>query len=240
MADFIEYVVSELKSKRLSKESALSILNQFYRRGHGPREHGAPVLHPLLHENTSDLSQQSYSTRFSGEEFYLTDHRVVMGAGEAQKVLPAVVYLEMARAAIERASVEREAGSVLELRETVWSRPVVVQGRREVSIALLAQEGGGIEYEIYSEEEVLHCRGRAVFSSAVAVARLEVEQLRGRCAVERLEGEQLYERLQRMGLSYGAGHRAVEWLERGAAELWAQLKLPSSVERDAAQYVLHP
>src|SRR5262249_30767667 len=52
-------------------------------------------LHPLLHENTSDLSQQSYRTRLSGQEFYLADHQVVLGGGDKAKVLPAVAYLEM-------------------------------------------------------------------------------------------------------------------------------------------------
>src|SRR5262245_49391594 len=36
----------------------------------------AAVLHPLLHENTSDLSEQRYSTQLTGEEFYLRDHVV--------------------------------------------------------------------------------------------------------------------------------------------------------------------
>ena len=35
----------------------------------------AAVLHPLVHHNTSDLSEQRYSSRLSGEEFYLRDHR---------------------------------------------------------------------------------------------------------------------------------------------------------------------
>src|SRR5262249_44795170 len=56
------------------------------------------MLHPLLHTNTSDLSEQRYSSTFTGEEFFLADHQVA-----GQKVLPAVAYLEMARAAIEQA-----------------------------------------------------------------------------------------------------------------------------------------
>src|SRR5262245_25555008 len=33
-------------------------------------------LHPMLHRNTSDLREQRYSSTFSGEEFFLADHRV--------------------------------------------------------------------------------------------------------------------------------------------------------------------
>ena len=50
----------------------------------------------------------------------------------------------------------------------------------------------------------------------------------------------VYERLQAVGLEYGAGHRAIEWVERGRGELWAQLSVPASVARDFDQYVLHP
>src|SRR5690606_20090138 len=48
------------------------------------------VLHPLLHRNTSDLGQQRFTSHFSGEEFYLSDH-VVGGA----KVFPGACYVEM-------------------------------------------------------------------------------------------------------------------------------------------------
>src|SRR5204863_2408944 len=61
------------------------------------------VIHPLLHSNTSDLSQQSYSAIFTGEEFFLSDHQVRADGRTVQKVLPAVAYLEMARAAIDHA-----------------------------------------------------------------------------------------------------------------------------------------
>ncbi|MFX9127653.1 hypothetical protein ABTN71_19915, partial [Acinetobacter baumannii] len=54
-------------------------------------------LHPLLHRNTSDLAGQRFSSRFSGEEFFLKDH--VVGG---QRVLPGVAYLELARAAVEQ------------------------------------------------------------------------------------------------------------------------------------------
>ena len=67
----------------------------------GPRAVSA-VLHPLLHSNTSDLREQRYSARFTGEEFFLRDHRVVLSGGAGERVLPGVAYLEMARAAVER------------------------------------------------------------------------------------------------------------------------------------------
>src|SRR5205814_10286080 len=79
---------------------------------------GGEVLHPLLHRNTSDLRGQRYSSTFTGEEFFLRDHEVVVSGKRSQKILPAVAYLEMARAAVEQASGEKPESSILELRDT--------------------------------------------------------------------------------------------------------------------------
>ena len=58
------------------------------REGQGIRE----AIHPLLHRNTSDLYEQRFSTRFTGEEPFLSDH-VVRG----QRMLSGSAHLEMAR-----------------------------------------------------------------------------------------------------------------------------------------------
>ena len=127
------------------------------------------VLHPLVQRNTSDLKEQRYSTRLTGEEFFLAGHEVAVNGSGKQKVLPAAAYLEMARAAIKQACGEREEGAVLELRDVVWAEPLVVEEEgREVNIAL-QEEGEGIAYEIYSgtgNEEKVHCQGRGQWSSA--------------------------------------------------------------------------
>ena len=54
MIDLSEHAVSELKSKRLSKTDAIALVRQFSLRGAASA--GVPVIHPLLHSNTSDLS----------------------------------------------------------------------------------------------------------------------------------------------------------------------------------------
>src|SRR5579872_1030773 len=139
------------------------------------------VLHPLLHRNTSDLSEQRYSSTFSGEEFFLAEHQVKLPGEAEQKVLPGVAYLEMARAAIEQASPMHSESAVLELQDTVWVKPLVVSEIRQVSIALHVNEKEEIEYEVYSqgnEEEVVHCQGRGVWSNGAAPARLDLEQIK--------------------------------------------------------------
>lgn len=210
---------------------------------------GSAVLHPLLQRNTSDLREQRYSSRFTGEEFFLRDHGVVGEGGVAEKVLPGVAYLEMARAAVEEAWPMLERGSgVLELRDTVWAKPVVVREGRQVSIALSANDEDEIEYEVYTQEdgeEVVHCQGKAVWSKQAKPERLDLERLKGEMQGGRLEANRVYAAFRQMGLHYGPGHQGITALYLGEQQLLAQLRLPAVVEGgdDAAgenAYVLHP
>src|ERR1700722_15614951 len=101
MTDFIQYVVAELKSKRLSRADAQSLLRQFACRGRDSGE--GSVIHPLLHTNTSDLQRQRYTTKLTGEESFLADHRIRQSGESDRKILAGVAYLEMVRAAVEAA-----------------------------------------------------------------------------------------------------------------------------------------
>src|SRR5947207_11857724 len=114
MIDFIEYVVAELKSKRLSKTNAAALVRQFAFRS-STSAGAASLIHPLLHRNTSDLAEQRYSSTFTGEEFFLADHQVKADGHVDRRMLPGVAYLEMARAAIEHAWPARPESTVLEL-----------------------------------------------------------------------------------------------------------------------------
>ncbi|HEY3051828.1 MAG TPA: enoyl-CoA hydratase-related protein, partial [Thermoanaerobaculia bacterium] len=139
----------------------------------------AAALHPLLHRNTSDLSEQRYSSKFAGDEFFLAND-----AGK--KVLPTVVCLEMARAAIEQALPERPA-AVLEMHDIVWPQPVIVTENRQINVVVFANDSDEIEYEIYSDdadEELVYCTGRAVLSSEPAPAPLDFEQLERQVKLE--------------------------------------------------------
>jgi acyl transferase domain-containing protein/enoyl-CoA hydratase/carnithine racemase/acyl carrier protein len=127
----------------------------------------AAVLHPLLHSNTSDFSQQSYSSTFNGSESFLKEG-----------TLPPAAYLEMARAAVENAT--RAPGDAsIELRDVVWSRPFVAAAGA-IRIALFTEDHAQIEWEIYSEDadgENVHCHGRAIVHQQAATPSLDPSHL---------------------------------------------------------------
>ncbi|HXH40758.1 MAG TPA: SDR family NAD(P)-dependent oxidoreductase [Thermoanaerobaculia bacterium] len=205
-------------------------------------------LHPLLHTNTSTLSQQSYRATLTGAEPFLRDHQLATNGHILQKVLPGAAYLEMARAALEAAASIPQGSSVVELEDTIWGHPMVVAGNQEATIALLATDSEQIHYEIYSgesEQEIVHCQGRAFLSKQPPPAPVDIDELRAQMRHGQQDPDSMYAEFTAMGLHYGPAHRSIKTVDHGDHQLLAQLALPavvSAAESDGSHggYVLHP
>src|SRR5262249_24769765 len=201
------------------------------------------VLHPLLHSNTSDLSEQRYSSTFTGKEFFLADHQVAANGHGKHKVMPGVACLEMARAAVEQAWPIQPYSNVLELHNTVWTQPIIVDGSKQVSLALRANDQDQIDYEIYTQDgdqEIVHWQGRAMWSREPAPARLDLERLKREMGQGKVESSVVYATLMRTGLIYGPAFQGIIALHRGSNQVLAELRLPKVVEGTQADYILHP
>ncbi|MEE8057880.1 MAG: SDR family NAD(P)-dependent oxidoreductase, partial [Pseudomonadales bacterium] len=208
------------------------------------------ILHPLVHENTSSLSEQRFSSTFTGEEFFLKDHKV-----QGEKVLPGVAYLEMARAAMVQAAEGTSAQlnpdrQQLQLSNVVWVRPIRVNGEAQrVHISLFPEANNTVAYEVYIEDTsldvddavVVHSQGIASFlAENQSLAALDLAQLQSRMTQETLTAEQCYETFKAMGLEYGVAHQGIEEIAIGQQEALAKLSLPASVAAGFEQYTLHP
>ncbi|SDX41012.1 SDR family NAD(P)-dependent oxidoreductase [Lysobacter enzymogenes] len=233
MIDFVEYVVSQLKSKKLARADALALIRQYAR----PRGAGAAKLHPLLHRNVSDLERLAFASDFDGSEFFLRDHRV-----RGQRVLPGVAYLELARAALERAT--PQAPREWELRHLVWAQPLTVDAPTTAVLALYPDDDGanaageGIDFELYSQDERVHFQGHAAPLADAAPAPLDLAALRARMTAAPLPAERLYAAIAAHGIELGASLRGVAEVLCGDGELLARIELPEASEREG--FVLHP
>ena len=187
-------------------------------------------IHPLLHQNTSNLSEQRFSSTFTGREFFLADH-VVNG----QRILPGVAYLEMARAAVEQAAGVVEDGRGIRLKNIVWVRPIAV-GEQPVLVhtGLFPEDNGEISYEIYSETEaavepVVHSQGRAILVPESKTLTLDLKAIQAHCSQRTLSAAEVYEAFQAMGIDYGPGHRGIEAVYVAPEQILAKLKLPAAL-----------
>ena len=239
MKDFLQYILYEVKNKRLAKIDAIDLIRQFQTQVISEK---SDLIHPLLHKNISDLSSQQFSSTFTGQEFFLADH-VVQG----KRVLPGVAYLEMAREAVKQAIGDLEEGKTqLTIKNIVWSRPITVEEQPvKVNIELYPEDNGEIAYEVFSESEkvdvepVVHSQGIAVLSSVGKAPKLDLKELEAHCN-QSLSSSQFYQAYSAMGIDYGPGHRGIVTAYIGSGQVLAKLSLPAAITTMQNQFILHP
>ncbi|HET8798147.1 MAG TPA: SDR family NAD(P)-dependent oxidoreductase [Thermoanaerobaculia bacterium] len=190
------------------------------------------VLHPLVHRNSSTFDEQKFSTRFTGEEFFLTDHVV-----ETQKILPGVAYLEMARAAGELSA---NAG-VRVIRILVWERPLIVGGEsKEVEVSL-APGRNDVKFTVRTAGGATHCTGKLAYDvDKPAPERLDIAGILERCPELVMSGGELYPFLRSVGLKLGSGFQIVKGIYANESESLAILELPEHLKKSAELFWLHP
>ena len=199
-------------------------------------------LHPLVHENTSTLKEQRFSSKFTGEEFFLKDHHV-----KGQSVLPGVAYLEMAREAVTQAAEDISKNQAIHLKNITWARPIVVSGDlQQVHIGLFPDKEGEIAYGIYTqgengiEEQVVHSQGVVTFSPSDKNVSLDLVGLQTTINQSKLTSEYCYGMFKSLGIDYGPNHQGIETIYIGNDEVLAKLALPPSVSEIKDQFILHP
>ncbi|MGC0154347.1 SDR family oxidoreductase [Chromobacterium vaccinii] len=148
---------------------------------------------------------------FSGRESFLADHRIA-----GQPILPAVMYLELARGAL--AGYGKPPSS---FGGCVWIRPFAFPGGE----LRLRTEGPG-RFEFVSEQDgetVVHCRG--AWTDAAGGARPVVSEMASllRAAREDVPAADIYPGFARRGIVYGPGFQTVRWVRRAGSTLVAKL-----------------
>ncbi|MFP7654374.1 SDR family NAD(P)-dependent oxidoreductase [Chryseobacterium proteolyticum] len=174
------------------------------------------TLHPLVHQNTSDLDQQQFSSTFSGEESFLADHQV-----RHNKILPGVAYLELARAAGKFSTHQQ----VTQLKEVSWINPFWVHQSETLHIGLHRQED--VVYEIYSGHEdtlITHNSGRLSNVLTAAPAKMNIQQLKKGC-VNEITGSELYNAFDLEGLNLKSSFQQVETLYVAEEYALSKIKL---------------
>ncbi|CRG50753.1 type I polyketide synthase [Yersinia wautersii] len=178
--------------------------------GNSLSEHG--IRHPLLHRNTSDLSQVRYSTTLTGNESFLREHLI-----RGEPVVPGVAQLEWARAAVALASGE-QVGYRISLEQVTWQRPLYVTSEQEVHISLQKQKDGRVYFRIYcdnGEEGLVYSQGYALYVASAAAPQLNIAQFQMQCP-HALTGEECYRQFAQQGFNYGASFQVLQKLTWGS------------------------
>jgi bacillaene biosynthesis, polyketide synthase / nonribosomal peptide synthetase PksN/BaeN len=203
----------------------------------------ADRLHPLLHENISTMSRFGFKARLTGQEDFIKDH-VVNGVC----VLPAVVHLEMARAAATQ--IFEVADTSVRLTEVVWLRPLVVKPGTEVVIDLDVESDEHITWSIRgassshsdADNDQLFSRGRVHLvdhDTDAPAAVIDVAALRDACA-RSVDGDACYARFAALGFAYGTTYRTLSRLSVGGSghDVFAIADVQASAPQEDDAFVL--
>ena len=207
----------------------------------GPLDGPAP-LHPLVQVNTSDFTEQRFTSVLTGQERFL--------GGHAAQTMPSAAFLEMAVAACclsSRTTVEPSAPVVL--RNVGFAQPLgVADGPREWHIGLRPDDDGDIRFHIRSTpsgvasdvDAVVHSEGVLYFADGAEETVLDVLALQGACGGPSLTAEQYYERYHDNGVAHEPAYRAIRHIWTGPGQALIQLALPDPVRDTERGLVLHP
>ena len=251
MNDVRQYILREYKDGRLSKSDTLDFIRQVQSQGISPKK--SCYLHPLVHTNTSDLSEQRFSSIFTGKEFFLADHVV-----EGKTLLPGVAYMEMARIAVEHAAAAINGAdrSAIRIKDVIWKESKFLESQSlTIHIGLYPEDNGEIAYEIYSEcdkhnsesgtlteasRRAVHSRGSVEFLPLDNISLLDIDSLKVDCSKSSLTSSQCYKSFRAMGTDYGPGYQGIQEIYLGEHQALAKLSLPLSVVETTTQFILHP
>lgn len=189
------------------------------------------ILLDCLEQRGSELL---FSKTLRMEDFYVRDH-VVNG----KRILPGVIYLEMARQAGEEAvNTKRVVG----IQNVVWSQAIEMDKITGNQVCVkLWNEKDFMPYEILSENKGIHGQGSLVFASELPIEAmyLDFTKIRERC-FGKIEKEEMYKQFKKLEFHYGDTFKPVESIFFNEGEAVGYIRADKSLHDEFNQFQMHP
>lgn len=199
------------------------------------KAHIGATLHPLLGGRmTTALPTWNASVDLEDVQ-YLEDH-VVQGA----IVFPGAGYVEMALAAARQISNQ----GPYSIEDVSFMAPLILRNDASPTTQFAMEDDEA--FSVYSTSSdgggawVRHAHGRLRMKvSKDNQQKISVEEIRDRCR-EEVQGEVLYDRFQKVGLTYGPAFRNIRTVHIGDKEALGLIETKSVTDGDSGSYCIHP
>jgi hypothetical protein len=199
-------------------------------------------LHPFLHRNTSNFQEQKFTTCWKGNEYFLAGHGV-----PNQNVLPALAYIEMARAAGEIAAQQ----PVQKIKTMVWANPMTAPLHANTVNICLYPHQDEVAFEVNADNPgdpawiYVYAQGTLVYKKTGETEPhpvnppLDIQAFKAQCT-HSLTHPECYRWFQEIGLNYDPGFRAIAHLYAAPGKVLSYLELPRELKETAPGFALHP
>jgi polyketide synthase PksL len=197
---------------------------------------------PTLRKVEGPQGMACFETVLRGDAPYLADHRV-----GSQRVLPAVVYLQLVRQAVLEASADGTAERpAVRLSKMAWAAPLVIgDAPVTVQIAVSDAEGQPRRVEVRSKSASdplsprLHCQGYAETVNDPERPLVDLDRLEAACGMENVACGDAYEQFRKSGMHYGVAMRGLAEVRLGDNRLFARIEPPHALgARDRSPVLL--
>ncbi|UUA73398.1 SDR family NAD(P)-dependent oxidoreductase [Cellvibrio sp. QJXJ] len=209
-----------------------------------------PVIKPLLHRDISTAFKTSFTSEFSGEEFFLNDYQL-----QGHKILPSVCYLEIVCESLQQGFGESYEDLVdttywhIRLTDNAWLQSLDVDRPQQITTHLLPHKDQSIHCIVFgldeNDDEHIYFRGKAELIKSSNVTHVNVGDLLDDCDTESLGTSDVYRYFSSIGLEYGSGLQSIEGLYHGLDGVnqpycIAKVCLPKAVHNQWRQFSVHP
>lgn len=202
----------------------------------------SPGLHPLLHRNTSNFQEQKFTTHLEEDGYFMAGHVV-----PDRKVLPALAYIEMARAAGEIAASQ----PVHKIKNISWSNPMIAPLNSNIIDICLYPHQNEVAFEVnagnHNKQSIVYifAQGTLGFKKPGQPEQhpgshpQDIKALKTRCT-RSLTGRDCYLWFQERGLTYDPAFRTINHLYASPDSVLSYLELPLELRDSAHGFSLHP
>lgn len=154
------------------------------------------VIHPLIHQNSSNLQEQKYTSTFNRAEPFLIKHVLT-----EENQIAEFALLEMARVAIDRsAGVLKEDTTGLSLKNLEWESPLIIEKPdTQVFTCVYQDSKGKLGFEIFGlkdapenedDKNEFYSYGEAKLNQVTELPTQDLEALQATC--DRKESDHLH------------------------------------------------
>ncbi len=201
------------------------------------------TLHPLVHENTSTLEAQRFTSTFTGQESFWEER-----VGNEHRTFPGTGYLEMVRAAVDHSmdAMDKDRTKI-RLRDVIWGQALTMNGDpKKVHIGLFVNQDNQITYEICSSADnanegfVLHNQGVVTCHDLGEQPKLDLLDLRQEIDRNRITFQPCPSAFKAGQVDHRARHQGIDEIYMGNDQVLVKLSAPSSISGTPEQFILNP
>ncbi|PWY57586.1 beta-ketoacyl synthase [Legionella qingyii] len=192
-------------------------------------------MHPLIDENISTFSTSVFSKQFSGNEFYLQEHRL-----NDEAVLPGAVCLEMVRVAVSLASNNQH---VITLSKITWQKPIKTLDLSYPLHVRLVPEADCVSFALTDKDGTISYMSGDIYcaDSTPDAPHLALNLQELKTALPQTQDpDAIYTYFKNIGITYGPAFQVIQTLNFDENNLLAELTLPATLPINNNEFILHP